>query len=136
MNHIEILFAEPDKSFLEELETSLSNYGIKIIKATDGVEALQALLYSNPTIIFANINLPIIDGFDVFRSVKENKRTSDIPFIFMSHSHEHQLLEKCKHLNANGFLKTPFDICRLIYVIKQFSEVKILPAQKENNFVI
>ncbi|MCP4699116.1 MAG: response regulator [Gammaproteobacteria bacterium] len=52
--------------------------------ARDGIEALEQAVYAPPDLILLDIMMPGIDGFETCRRLKADKRTRDIPVIFMS----------------------------------------------------
>jgi twitching motility two-component system response regulator PilG len=60
----------------------LGEHGFQVVTASNGEEALQKL--SNIDLIFLDINMPGMDGYEVCKSIKENPATVAIPVIMLS----------------------------------------------------
>ena len=67
--------------FLKEL---LDQFGFNLVVALKGEDAIKLLEKSLPDIILLDVLMPEMDGFEVCRRIKENKRTRDIPILFMT----------------------------------------------------
>ncbi len=67
--------------FLKEL---LDQFGFNLVVASKGEEAIRLLEKFLPDIILLDVLMPEMDGFEVCRRIKENKRTRDIPILFMT----------------------------------------------------
>ena len=64
--------------------TYLALLGYRVLKATDGLEALRLALDSLPDVILMDIGLPGIDGFEVTRRLKDEQSTRPIPVIALT----------------------------------------------------
>ena len=60
----------------------LGDHGFRVVTASNGQEALQKL--ANLDLIFLDINMPGMDGYEVCKSIKENPATASIPIIMLS----------------------------------------------------
>ncbi|XZF16109.1 response regulator [Chitinophagaceae bacterium MMS25-I14] len=87
----------------------------------NGKEALQQIDMLNPDIIFADINMPVVNGLDMLAALKE--QSAHAPVVMMSTSAREEL--RCKQLGAIHFLLKPvrFDIlcAQLSDILKTFS---------------
>nr|MDA8135717.1 response regulator [Desulfobacteraceae bacterium] len=68
-------------AFLEEL---LDQFGFNLVVASNGKEALRLLQDALPDIILLDVLMPEMDGFEVCRQIKANRKTKDIPILFMT----------------------------------------------------
>jgi len=59
--------------------------------------------YALPDVIFMDINMPVVSGWDCLRDVKKIARASDIPVLMYSNSSHASDIEKAKHDGAAGF---------------------------------
>ncbi|NVM19146.1 MAG: response regulator [Candidatus Lokiarchaeota archaeon] len=85
--------------------------------ATNGQIALEMLKKIKPKIIFMDIMLPNIDGFELCSSIKHNKNLKEIPVYYMTCLQEDKVKERMKDTKANGYILKPFeydDIAKLI----------------------
>lgn len=62
----------------------LEGKGWQTIEAHNGIEGLKIAKTQKPDLILADVNMPHISGLDVFKELKKNQLTKDIPFILMS----------------------------------------------------
>ncbi|MDM8566763.1 hybrid sensor histidine kinase/response regulator [Candidatus Halobeggiatoa sp. HSG11] len=64
--------------------TFLNNTGFQVNIAESGEDALEQINYTIPDLILLDIMMPGIDGFETCKRLKDNKKTQDIPIIFMT----------------------------------------------------
>src|SRR5437868_9877924 len=81
-------------------------YGI----ANNGKEALDKLENSDtlPDLIFTDINMPVMDGFECLTEIKKNPKIKNIPVVILSSSTPQ--IELVHKLGAKAFLKKPSNI--------------------------
>ncbi|MDF1534461.1 MAG: PAS domain S-box protein [Methanosarcinaceae archaeon] len=84
MNNREILVVDDDKLSLTILSDILKKAGYTVQTVSDGELALSSVKAKFPALIFLDIMLPGIDGYEVCRRLKESEDTKDIPVIFIS----------------------------------------------------
>lgn len=86
-----ILVVDDEPLVLQVLERELSQAGYRVVTARDGQEAIRKL-YPDPfwgqdkfpDLILSDVMMPGMDGFQFCEKVKQNPKTRDIPFIFLS----------------------------------------------------
>jgi len=77
----------------------------------DGVRACQT---SRPDIVILDIRLPDIDGYEVARRLRSNRRTADIPIIFLTEKRDRsERLQGSWNLGADDYITKPFDVQEL-----------------------
>src|SRR4051812_34661705 len=93
------------------VETTLSRAGFPCLGFRDGYEALCALSGGQtqiPDLLFLDINLPRIDGFDLLRLFKSNHRYDQMTIIMLSSRDSVLDRVKCRLAGARGYLVKPF----------------------------
>ena len=79
------IFAVDDNEInLKVVKTTLSQVGHEVITATNGVEALERVDSILPDVIILDISMPIMDGYEVCRKLRENPKTAQIPIIILT----------------------------------------------------
>ena len=74
----------PDR--LAALEAALADLGpgVEIVKADSGKEALRALLHRDFAVIFLDVHMPVMDGFETAALVRQRSRSEKTPIIFLT----------------------------------------------------
>lgn len=97
----------------------LARAGYAVRHANDGKAAMELILADKPDILFLDLMMPIMDGFEVCERVKKNPETADIIIAIISALDADQDREYAMSLGANFYFAKPF-------VPKQFLN-EILP---------
>ena len=97
----------------------LERQGMDVITAKDGVEAIAMLAERRPDIILLDIEMPRMDGFEVARQVRHDKRLSSLPIVMVSSRTGEKHKEHAKELGVNRFLGKPFQESELLATIDE-----------------
>lgn len=79
-----ILVVDDDPVIVRLLNKLLLNDGYEFVAAYDGLSGVQMATEENPDLILLDVIMPDLRGPDVVRALKENKKTKDIPIVFMT----------------------------------------------------
>jgi DNA-binding response OmpR family regulator len=107
-NHI--LVVEDVANILELLEVTLHFHGYQVVTATNGQEALDLIEKEAPCLVITDILMPRLDGFSMVQRLRCNRRTREIPIIFLSATYvtpEDKAF--ALSLGATRFLEKPVD---------------------------
>ncbi|MBF0563685.1 MAG: hybrid sensor histidine kinase/response regulator [Nitrospirae bacterium] len=127
-----ILCVDDNENNLFSLGVLLSELeGCKILKANSGKAALEILLAVEIDLILLDIQMPEMDGFEVAELVKSNRRTKDIPVIFLTAVFKsEEFIKKGYRTGAIDYLTKPIDdnqlLNKLNLYIKLFDREKTL----------
>lgn len=95
--------------------------GYGLIKAEDGLKALDILADTIPDIILLDINLPGIDGLELARRFKADERLALVPLIATTAQVLVGDRERCLEAGCDDYLPKPLDIRKLREVIRQYT---------------
>ncbi len=109
----QILIVEDDVDLAEMLNAYFRVQGYEILTATWGEDAVQVAQEVVPDIVLLDIRLPDIDGYEVCRQIRENRRTREIPIIFLTEKRERADRLAGLELGAVDYITKPFDIQEL-----------------------
>jgi len=101
-----ILLVEDDQDLQEMYETKFAMEGFEVVKAENGVEALNKIPTAKPGIILLDIVMPEIDGFQVLKDLKANPETKEVPVILLT------------NLGQDGDIKKGMELGAVDYMIK------------------
>jgi two-component system response regulator len=113
-----LLLVEDDRNEIDVALRAFDRAGLAgpIEVARDGVEALEALGLNAigterppPRVIFLDLKMPRVDGWEVLRRVREHPGTSDVPVVVLSSSDRKEDIQRSYELGANSFLLKRFD---------------------------
>jgi len=111
---IRVLLIEDEKEVADLYKLKLSLDGYEVTTAGSGQEGLDLAFKENPELIFLDIKMPEMDGFEVLKKLRESPKTKDTPVLILSNFDEQDLIEKGLTLGANEYLIksqfTPEDI--------------------------
>lgn len=79
-----ILIVEDDKSILDLYDRKFSNSGFKVIKAIDGAEGVEFFKSEKPDVVILDVMLPIMNGFEVLKKIKNLDEGKDVPIVILS----------------------------------------------------
>jgi DegV family protein with EDD domain len=112
-----ILVVDDDPTIMTFLEPLLSKKNYDGFWATDGLDALQKIKVKIPDLIISDIMMPRMDGYELYRRLREDPKTADIPFIFLSANTDPADQLKGLRMGANEYLTKPFDATNLFITI-------------------
>ena len=95
------------------VEKMLSRYHFTVHKASNGLEAMREILVYKPSIILLDIMMPVMDGFEVIRKVRENPAYADIKIVVLSALNSNEDILKAYSLGAQDFITKPIVLDKL-----------------------
>jgi len=108
-----ILIVEDDLDVAEMLEAYFRVQGYNVLTANWGEDAVETSLLESPDLLILDIRLPDIDGFEVARRLRNNRRTALIPIIFLTEKRTRTDRLQGLELGADDYITKPFDIQEL-----------------------
>ncbi len=84
LNGLKILVVDDSKTIRRTAETLLTKEGCQVYTAIDGFDALSKIADHQPDLIFVDIMMPRLDGYETCSLIKHNKVYRDTPVIMLS----------------------------------------------------
>lgn len=97
-----------------------------VIVAIDGKTALEIANEELPNLILLDIMMPVMDGFEVCKQLKENPKTKNIPIIFLTAKTDEDSIEKAYEIGGSDYVLKPFKPKELIARVKTQLELQSL----------
>jgi putative two-component system response regulator len=120
-----ILIVDDEKANLRLLTQWLVPLGYDIELASNGEEAVQKALSGRPDLIILDILMPVIDGYEACRILKEDPETKHIPIIMVTALLERESKLKGLSVSANDFLSKPIDQTELTIRVRNLLKIKV-----------
>jgi chemosensory pili system protein ChpA (sensor histidine kinase/response regulator) len=99
----------------------LEREGYRVVTAKDGVDALEQMADSRPTVMLVDIEMPRMDGFDLTRHVRADARSREIPIIFISSRTAEKHRSRAAQVGVNAFLGKPYPEAELLELVAKYS---------------
>ncbi len=84
LNGLKILVVDDSKTIRRTAETLLTKEGCQVFTAIDGFDALSKIADHQPDLIFVDIMMPRLDGYETCSLIKHNKTFKQTPVIMLS----------------------------------------------------
>jgi CheY-like chemotaxis protein len=99
--HIRLLLEQT----LEELE----DYDVEILTATNGLEALETIRSEKPNLVFLDVMMPKMNGYEVCQHIKADPTLSDVYIIMLTAKGQEFDRDRGKDVGADIYMTKPFD---------------------------
>jgi len=108
-----ILIVDDDMDIADMLNAYFRVQGYDVMTVNWGEDGVRSCLASVPDLLILDIHLPDIDGFEVARRLRDNRKTQDIPIIFLTERRERLDRLRGLEMRAEDYITKPFDIQEL-----------------------
>ena len=115
---VKVLVIDDSKTIRRSAENLLSKEGCSVITATDGFDALAKIADSRPEIIFVDIMMPRLDGYQTCALIKNNTEFKTTPVVMLSS--KDGLFDKAKGriVGSDRYITKPFSKEELLGTIR------------------
>ncbi len=114
-----VLIADDDVRNIFSLTKALENFGMNVLSAIDGREALKQLS-ENPSvdIVLMDMMMPELDGYETIRRIRENRKYLQLAIIAVTAKAMTGDREKCINAGASDYITKPVDIDQLLSLLR------------------
>jgi chemosensory pili system protein ChpA (sensor histidine kinase/response regulator) len=102
----------------------LAREGYHVALAKDGVDALEQLLELVPDVVISDIEMPRMDGFDLVRNIRADKRLGNLPIIMITSRTAEKHRRHALEIGASNYLGKPYDEDELLALIAGYVRAK------------
>jgi len=103
-----ILIVEDDLDMIDLLQIQVKALGYDSIVAGDGKQAVDMATSQLPHLILMDIMLPVMDGLEATRQIRQNTKTRSIPIIAVTALSSRKDKEKCLQSGCDDYISKPF----------------------------
>lgn len=118
LNGVKVMVIDDSKTIRRTAETLLSKAGCQVVTATDGFDALAKIADSPPSIIFVDIMMPRLDGYQTCALIKNNDEFRNTPVIMLSSKDGLFDRAKGRIVGSDQYLTKPFSKDELLGAIR------------------
>jgi len=136
MDVLKILAADDSPMVLAILSRALKAEGYEVARAEDGIEAVQRAYSDPPDLIFLDIFMPRMNGYQACRLLKNDPAMSHIPIIILSGSESRDDAFWSLETGANEFMQKPFDPPVLLAKVAALIQARPAAAQRPQSQIL
>lgn len=117
---LRVMVIDDSKTIRRTAETLLKREGCEVVTATDGFEALAKIADHKPQIVFVDIMMPRLDGYQTCALIKNNSQFRSTPVLMLSS--KDGLFDKARGriVGAEQYLTKPFTREELLSAIRKY----------------
>ncbi len=112
---------DDSKTIRRTAESLLQKHGAEVITAVDGFEALSKVVESCPDIIFIDVMMPRLDGYQTCALIKNNKQFRATPIIMLSSKDSVFDKAKGRVVGSEDYLTKPFTRDDLLGAMREYA---------------
>ena len=120
LDGLRVMVIDDSKTIRRTAETLLKREGAEVVTAVDGFEALAKIADQRPQIIFVDIMMPRLDGYQTCALIKNNQTFKSVPVIMLSS--KDGLFDKARGriVGSEQYLTKPFTREELLSAIRTY----------------
>ena len=124
LDGLRVMVIDDSKTIRRTAETLLKREGADVVTATDGFEALAKIADQQPQIIFVDIMMPRLDGYQTCALIKNNQLFKSTPVIMLSS--KDGLFDKARGrmVGSEDYLTKPFTKDQLLQAVERHRRVQ------------
>jgi DNA-binding NarL/FixJ family response regulator len=123
-----ILVVDDEFAILDSLADILQLEGFSVLKASNGLQALDILREQIPDLIIADVMMPEMSGYHLYQRVRQTPKHLHIPFIFLTAKGEAEDIRFGKELGADDYLLKPIHaedlMAAILGKLKRYDQLK------------
>ena len=120
---IRVLIADDRETNRQILTQMLSSVGFKIHEVTNGIEVIEEFHTWNPQIILMDMRMPVMDGYEATRKIKEDVEGKKTMIIAVTASAFQEDRQRIMAAGADGYISKPFKETDLFETIRRLTHV-------------
>lgn len=113
-----ILLVEDNALNRNMLSRRLERMDYEVLMAVNGEEGVAQTCTHQPDLVLMDINMPVMDGWEAVRILKDNPDTCDIPVVALTAHTTAQDRDKAEDIGFNAFAAKPIDFKALVVTIE------------------
>ncbi|WLH77836.1 fused response regulator/phosphatase [Pseudomonas sp. FP2335] len=123
-----VLIAEDSAADVLLLSTIVRRQGHRVLTASNGLDAVQVFARERPQLVLMDALMPVMDGFEAARQIKQLAGEALVPIIFLTSLRESAALAQCLDAGGDDFLAKPYNQLILAAKINAMDRLRRLQA--------
>jgi CheY-like chemotaxis protein len=124
-----IVIADDDPISRGLMRDVLEPQSYEIFEASNGEEALAMIAETRPDLVLLDIQMPVLDGFEVLRKLRNDVRFHDLPVAFVTALAMASDRERALSIGSNAYITKPINVSALRTQVRTLLEAANAPAK-------
>lgn len=103
------------KMVIKTLQDALNDKNYEVLEAQNGQESVDLYKEHNPNIVFMDLTMSVMDGFEALKQIKEFNENAKV--VVISADIQKQAMDKVRELGALNFVKKPIDLKKMEQIL-------------------
>lgn len=113
-----VLIVDDEPLIVELVRFTLEDEHVRVVEAGDGVEALDVARAELPDLVFLDVQMPYLNGFQVCRRLRQEPRLAKTRIVMLTAAGQEQDLARGRAAGADLYLTKPFSPLRLLTLVQ------------------
>ena len=119
---LKVVLVDDSKTIRQSAKALLEKAGCDVVTASDGFESLAKIVDHHPDIVFVDITMPRLDGFQTCALIKQNSRFKQIPVVMLTSKDGLFDRARSKLVGAEHYITKPFTRDELLEILTSCTE--------------
>lgn len=125
-----VLIVDDEQPIVDLVRFTLEDEQVQVVEAQDGVQALAAAREHQPDLIFLDVQMPRLDGFEVCRRLREEPALGKTKIVMLTAASQEIDRARGQAAGADDYLTKPFSPLRLLTIVQALlPEVALWPGR-------
>ena len=121
LQDLKVMVVDDSNTIRRAADVLLKKTGCSVITAEDGFDALALIVSARPDIVFIDVMMPRINGYETCSIIRSNPEFDNIPLVLLSSKSSFCDKAKGAVVGANSYLTKPFSKDELLDTIRKFT---------------
>jgi two-component system chemotaxis response regulator CheY len=118
-----VLVVDDDPFIRKLIATTLEDVAeFELHEAADGAEAIEVARRERPSLVFLDVDMPIVNGIEACRQLRSEEETSHATIVMLTAAHGDSVERRAEEAGADLFLTKPFSPLDLLRLVDQLGE--------------
>lgn len=118
-----VLVVDDHPPTVKLIRKALENEGLRVTGARNGAECLLAIEDERPDLVILDVIMPVMDGFQTLRVLREREETRSLPVVILSIRSDDQDILKGLSTGADIYVTKPFKMEEVVLAVRRLLQI-------------
>lgn len=114
-----VITVDDSRTIREMVSFILTQNDFEVMQAEDGADALDKLKDATPDVIITDLNMPVMNGFELIKHLRADSRFAYTPILMLTTESDNEKKQAGKQAGATGWIVKPFRPEKLLQVVNK-----------------